>query len=182
MAVRQNRTMTDSSSALFAEMKRNEPRKTGILPSQEIKELIRNGKIRSSAEIPDAQIQPASMDLRLGNVAYRIQASFLPGRSSNIQTKIKDLCLAEIDLTRPAILEKDAVFIVPLLESLALPSDIGGKVNPKSTRGRLDVFTRLITDGGLEFERVPTGYKGDLYIEIASRTFPIIVGAGTKLN
>src|SRR3954469_18894574 len=106
--------MTESSSALFAEMKRNEPRKTGILPSQEIKELVRNGKIRSASEIPDGQIQPASMDLRLGNMAYRIQASFLPGRSSTIENKIKDLCLAEIDLTKPTIFEKDAVFIVPL--------------------------------------------------------------------
>jgi dCTP deaminase len=174
--------MTEAPSALFSEMARTEPRKTGILPSQEIRELIRNGTIRSSVEIPDGQIQPASMDLRLGSVAYRIQASFLPGRSSTIETKIKDLCLAEIDLTRPALLEKDAVFIVPLVESLALPSDIGGKANPKSTTGRLDIFTRLITDGGLEFERVPTGYKGGLYVEIVSRTFPIIVSAGTKLN
>jgi dCTP deaminase len=174
--------MTESHSALFSEMARSEPRKTGILPSQEIRELIRNGKIRSAAEIPDAQIQPASMDLRLGNVAYRIQASFLPGRTSTIQAKIRDLCLAEIDLSRPALFERDAVFIVPLVESLALPSDIGGKANPKSTTGRLDIFTRLITDGGLEFERVPTGYKGDLYVEIVSRTFPIVVGAGTKLN
>jgi dCTP deaminase len=174
--------MTESSSALFSEMARSEPRKTGILPSQEIRELIRNGKIRSPQEITDGQIQPASMDLRLGTVAYRIQASFLPGRTSTIERKIKDLTLAEIDLSKPALLERDAVFIVPLVESLALPSDIGGKANPKSTTGRLDIFTRLITDGGLEFERVPTGYRGNLYVEIVSRTFPIVVGAGTKLN
>jgi len=174
--------MTEAPSALFTEMSRGEPRKTGILPSQEIRELIRNGKIRSAQEITDGQIQPASMDLRLGPVAYRIQASFLPGRSSTIEKKIKDLCLAEVDLTRPALLERDAVFIVPLVESLALPSDIGGKANPKSTTGRLDIFTRLITDGGLEFERVPTGYKGGLYVEIVSRTFPIVVSAGAKLN
>ncbi len=163
-------------------MNRHQPRKTGILPSQEIAELIRNGKIRSAAPIADDQIQPASLDLRLGRVAYRVQASFLPGRSHTIHNKIRDLCLAEIDLTRPALFEKDAVFIVPLLESLALPSDIAGKANPKSTTGRLDIFTRLITDGGLEFERVPAGYKGDLFIEIASRTFPIVVSAGAKLN
>ncbi len=175
-------TMKEAPVALFSEMARAEPRKTGILPSQEIRELIRNGKIRSGAEIGDGQIQPASMDLRLGTIAYRIQASFLPGRSSTIQTKIKDLCLAEIDLNKPALLEKGAVFIVPLVESLALPSDIGGKANPKSTTGRLDIFTRLITDGGLEFERVPNGYKGQLFVEIVSRTFPIVVGAGTKLN
>lgn len=174
--------MKEAPVALFSEMARSEPRKTGILPSQEIRELIRNGKIRSGVEIDDGQIQPASMDLRLGTIAYRIQASFLPGRSSTIQTKIKDLCLAEIDLSKPALLEKGAVFIVPLVESLALPSDIGGKANPKSTTGRLDIFTRLITDGGLEFERVPNGYKGQLFVEIVSRTFPIVVGAGTKLN
>jgi len=172
----------EGHGSLFSNEAWAEPRKTGILPSQEIRELIKNGKIRSSAEIEDGQIQPASIDLRLGPVAYRIQASFLPGRSSPISTKIRDLRLAELDLTKPALLEKGAVFIVPLVESLALPSDIGGKANPKSTTGRLDIFTRLITDGGLEFEYVPKGYSGELYVEIVSRTFPIVVQAGTKLS
>jgi dCTP deaminase len=157
-------------------------RKTGILPSQEIRELIANGKVRSSAEISDAQIQPASMDLRLGNIAYRVQASFLPGRSVTLRDKIAELKIAEYDLSRPALLETNAVYVVPLLESLALPHDIGGKANPKSTTGRLDIFTRLITDGGLEFEHVLKGYAGDLYAEIVPRTFPIVVAAGTKLN
>ena len=157
-------------------------RKTGILPSQEIRELIANGKVRSSAEISDAQIQPASMDLRLGNIAYRVQASFLPGRSVTLRDKIAELKIAEYDLSRPALLETNAVYVVPLLESLALPHDIGGKANPKSTTGRLDIFTRLITDSGLEFEHVLKGYAGDLYVEIVPRTFPIIVTAGTKLN
>jgi dCTP deaminase len=163
-------------------MTRSEPRKTGILPSQEIRELIRNGKILSGVEIADDQIQPASIDLRLGNVAHRIQASFLPGRSSPVSNRIRDLKLAELDLSRPALLERGAVFIVPVVESLALPRDIGGKANPKSTTGRLDIFTRLITDGGWEFEQVPRGYSGNLYIEIVSRTFPIVVSAGVKLN
>jgi dCTP deaminase len=157
-------------------------RKTGILPSQEIRELIANGKIRCSTDIPDAQIQPASMDLRLGTVAYRVQASFLPGRSATLKNKIEELKIAEYDLSRPTLLETNAVYVVPLLESLALPRDIGGKANPKSTTGRLDIFTRLITDGGLEFEQVLKGYAGDLYVEIVPRTFPIIVTAGTKLN
>lgn len=157
-------------------------RKTGILPSQEIRELIANGKVRSSAEISDAQIQPASMDLRLGNIAYRVQASFLPGRSVSLRDKIAELKIAEYDLSRPTLLETNAVYVVPLLESLALPHDIGGKANPKSTTGRLDIFTRLITDGGLEFEYVLKGYSGDLYVEIVPRTFPIVVAAGTKLN
>ena len=156
--------------------------RTGILPSQEIRELIRNGKIVSSVPIGDDQVQPASIDLRLGNVAHRIQASFLPGRSSPVSSKIKDLKLAELDLTKPALLERGAVFIVPVVESLSLPRDIGGKANPKSTTGRLDIFTRLITDGGWEFEQVPRGYSGNLYIEIVSRTFPIVLTAGVKLN
>jgi dCTP deaminase len=167
---------------LFSEDRRSAARRTGILPSQEIRELIRNGKIRSPVDISDDQIQPASIDLRLGNVAHRIQASFLPGRSSPVSNRIRDLKLAELDLTKPALLERGAVFIVPVVESLALPRDIGGKANPKSTTGRLDIFTRLITDGGWEFERVPLGYSGDLYIEIVSRTFPIVLSAGVKLN
>ena len=166
---------------LFSNTARPE-RKTGILPSQEIRELIGNGKIRSSVEISDDQIQPASMDLRLGNVAYRVQASFLPGRSSALSTKIAELKIAEYDLSRPTLLETNAVYVVPLIESLSLPRDIGGKANPKSTTGRLDIFTRLITDGGLEFEHVLKGYSGDLYVEIVPRTFPIVVAAGTKLN
>jgi dCTP deaminase len=166
---------------LFTNAARSE-RKTGILPSQEIRELIGNRKIRSSVEISDDQIQPASMDLRLGNVAYRVQASFLPGRSSALSTKIAELKIAEYDLSRPTLLETNAVYVVPLIESLSLPRDIGGKANPKSTTGRLDIFTRLIADGGLEFEHVLKGYSGDLYVEIVPRTFPIVVAAGTKLN
>jgi dCTP deaminase len=157
-------------------------RRTGILPSQEIRELVRNGKIRSVIDIADNQIQPASIDLRLGSIAYRVQASFLPGKSSSIETKIRDLKLAEIDLSKPALLETGAVFIVPLIESLSLPADVSGKANPKSTTGRLDIFTRLITDGGEVFEEVEKGYSGLLYAEIVSRTFPIVVQAGTKLT
>jgi dCTP deaminase len=173
--------VTTKEGALFPESARRE-RKTGILPSQDIRELIRNGKIRSPLEISDGQIQPASMDLRLGTVAYRIQASFLPGRTSPVSTRINDLKLAELDLSKPTVLERGAVFIAPVVESLALPRDIGGKANPKSTTGRLDIFTRLITDGGWEFEQVPRGYSGNLYIEIVARTFPIVVTAGVKLN
>ena len=167
---------------LFSEMVGPEPRTTGILPSQEIWKLINSGKIRSTVPISDDQVQPATLDLRLGGVAYRVQASFLPGKSSPISAKIRDLQLAEIPLEKPALLEPGAVFIVPLVESLDLPADISGKANPKSTTGRLDIFTRLITDGGVEFESVPKGYSGNLYVEIVSRTFPIVLTAGTKLN
>jgi dCTP deaminase len=168
--------------ALFSEMTQAEPRRAGILPSQEIRELIRNGKIRSRVEIADEQIQPASIDLRLGNVAYRIRASFLPNGKSPIGPKIRELQLAELDLSQPALLGTGDVFIVPLVESLALPPDMSGRANPKSTTGRLDIFTRLMTECGAEFEEVPQGYSGDLYVEIVSRTFPIIVRAGTKVN
>lgn len=167
---------------LFSEMLRPQPRKAGILPSQEIRELIRNGKIRSTAEITDDQIQPASIDLRLGNIAHRVRASFLPSGKFLIGPKIRELQLEEIDLSQPALLGAENVFIVPLIESLALPSDMSGKANPKSTAGRLDIFTRLMTEGGAAFEVVPEGYSGNLYVEIVPRTFSIIVRAGTKLN
>jgi dCTP deaminase len=170
------------TTPLFSEMSRSEPRKAGILPSQEIQELIRNGKIRSRLEIPDSQVQPASIDLRLGNVAHRVRASFLPNGQSTIGPKIRELQLGEINLSEPAELAAGDVFIVPLIESLELPRDMGGKANPKSTTGRLDIFTRLITECGAPFEEVPLGYKGDLYVEIVPRTFSIIVKEGTKLN
>ena len=153
---------------------------TGILPFQAIQALIDGGSI--IAPNPDGnQIQPASIDLRLGRKAFQIAASFLPGHSS-IEGKIKDLLIREIDLEDSAVLEPRSVFLVPLMESLRLPADVSGVANPKSTTGRLDVFTRLITEPGIEFERVPKGYQGALYLEIVSRTFPIRVRTGMKLN
>ena len=144
--------------------------------------MIRNGKIRSRVEISDEQLQPASIDLRLGDVAYRIRASFLPSGKSLIGPKIRELLLGEIDLSQPAMLSAGNVFIVRLVESLALPPDMSAKANPKSTTGRLDIFTRLMTEGSAMFEEVPKGYSGDLYVEMFPRTFSIIVRAGTKLN
>src|SRR6266446_4911966 len=167
---------------LFAEMGSRTSRKAGVLPSQEIRELIGNGKISAQMEISEDQIQPASIDLRLGKVAYRVVASFLPSRDSTISTKIRALQLDEIDLTKPAVLHKDQVYIVPLLERLSLPADMSGKANPKSTTGRLDIFTRLMTEGEGEFEQVRPGYRGDLYVELVPRTFSIVVKMGTKLN
>jgi len=155
---------------------------TGILPSQEVENLVASGAVTSSAPISADQIQPASIDLRLGSVAHRVRASFLPGRTSSVSGKIEDLRMHDIDISRPAVLEKGCVYIVPLLEELRLPKDISGKANPKSTTGRLDVFTRLITDYGAEFERVPAGYKGKLYVEVVPRTFSILVSQGTTLN
>jgi len=160
----------------------NEERTTGILPSQAIRELITKGRIIGNRAITEEQIQPASLDLRLGDIAHRVQASFLPGPGGKVEAKVKELRMARVDLTSAAVFEKGCVYIVPLLEELDLPRDISGKANPKSTTGRLDVFIRLITDDGVEFERVPPGYKGRLYAEIVSRTFTVAVRAGMRLN
>ena len=157
-------------------------RNTGILPSQEIRELVFVGQVHSLSPITEDQIQPASLDLRLGEAAHRVQASFMPGASSNVERRIQELRMARIDLTGATVFEKGCVYIVPLLEQLALPDYISARANPKSTTGRLDIFTRLITDNGVEFERVPPGYTGRLYAEIVSRTFTIRVRAGMRLN
>ena len=156
----------------------SEARTTGILPSQTIKELIARGRIVGNRPIAEEQIQPASLDLRLGDIAHRVRASFLPGPSGTVEAKIKELRMTRVDLTGAAVFEKDCVYIVPLLEELHLPSGISGKANPKSTTGRLDIFTRLITDYGVEFDRVPAGYKGRLYAEIVSRTFTVAYSGG----
>lgn len=155
---------------------------TGLLPSQAIRKLIDQGRITASQAITDEQIQPASLDLRLGEIAHRVQASFLPGQLSTVEDRIRDLRMMRVDLTRAAILEKGCVYIVPLLESVNLPADVSARANPKSTTGRLDIFTRLITDYGAEFEGVPAGYKGKLYAEIVPRTFTVAVRAGMRLN
>ena len=167
---------------LFSETTRQAPRKEGILPAQEIKELVENGKIRSSAGISEDQIQPASIDLTLGETAYKIRASFLPSAKSLIDPKVRELKLEEIDLSKPSLLRKGEVYIVRAREHLDLPADVEGKANPKSTTGRLDIFTRLLTEAQQIFEVVPKGYKGDLWVEIFPRKFPIVVKAGTKLN
>jgi dCTP deaminase len=168
---------------LFGELPTaGEERTTGILPSQAIRELIAKGRIIGNRAITEEQIQPASLDLRLGDIAHRVQASFLPGPGGRVEEKVKELRMARVDLTSAAVFEKGCVYIVPLLEELDLPRDISGKANPKSTTGRLDVFIRLITDDGVEFERVAPGYKGRLYAEIVSRTFTVAVRAGMRLN
>jgi len=157
-------------------------RTTGILPSQEISNLIARGHIKAMPSANPDHIQPASLDLRLGDMAHRVRASFLPGPNSTVEAKIKDLRMARIDLTGAPVLERDCVYIIPLLEELSLPENISGKANPKSTTGRLDIFTRLITDYGTEFDAVPAGYKGKLYAEVVSRTFTIALRAGMRLS
>jgi dCTP deaminase len=155
---------------------------TGILPSQEIEGLISGRRIFSQRGIDLAQVQPASLDLRLGAIAHRVRASFLPGENCSIEAKIERYGMHRLDLSQPAVLERGCVYIVPLLEELHLPAGIWGMANPKSTTGRLDIFTRLITDNATEFERVPEGYRGRLYLEIVPRTFSVLVQEGMRLN
>ncbi len=154
----------------------------GILPTHVIRSLIDNRQIWAGQDIPESQIQPASLDLRLGSVAYRIRASFLPGSEHRVRQKIGGVTLHEIDLSQGAVLERGCVYLVPLLESLNLPPRISGIANPRSSTGRLDVFTRLITDCGTAFDRVDPGYQGPLYAEISPRTFSILVRTGSRLN
>jgi dCTP deaminase len=157
-------------------------RATGILPYQAIVAMRRDGEILADADILPEQIQPASMDLRLGPVAYRVRASFLPGPEATVLEKIEQLDGYAIDLTNSAVLEKGCVYVVPLIESLALTEAIAGFANPKSSTGRLDILTRLITDRSAAFDRVERGYHGPLYAEIAPRTFSVVVRTGTRLN
>lgn len=158
----------------------------GILPSQEILELVHSGKISASRPVEEeSQIQPSSIDLRLSGEAYRVKASFLPGKSTTlpVRAKANGMLIEAISLSNGAILEPGEIYIIPLMERLSLPQDIYGIANPKSSTGRLDIFTRLITEYGDEFERVPRGYSGGgLYIEVVSQTFRVIVRAGMKLN
>ncbi len=173
-----------ASEPLLPGMIAHQPGGEGILPSQEIRHFVDTGIIRSTREISDDQIQPASIDLRLWGEAYRVRASFLPGKSTTLLHKAtaNGMLDKKIDIHEPTLLEPNVVYIIPLMESLALPSDVYGISNPKSTTGRLDIFTRLITEPGDEFERVRKGYSGSLYVEVVSRSFPIVVQAGMKLN
>jgi dCTP deaminase len=156
--------------------------RTGILPSQAIRAMIAGGEIAGAPEIEANQIQPASLDLRLGKIAYRIRASFLPGPDATVRDKLAELKFHEIDLTQGAVLEAGCVYLVPLIEQLKLRSTIAGFANPKSSTGRLDVFTRLIADRQDGFDSVEEGYSGPLFAEICPRTFAIKVRYGSRLN
>jgi dCTP deaminase len=154
----------------------------GILPDHMIAVLAREGAILRAHEFQPDQIQPASLDLRLGELAYRVRASFLPGPNTTVAERIDELKLHEIALGNGAVLETGCVYIVPLIESLALPTHIAGAANPKSSTGRLDVFTRVIADKTRGFDRIKPGYQGPLYAEISPRTFPILVRLGSRLS
>ena len=163
-------------------------RKHGILPDTYLKTLIRDHAIDAAPAITESQIQPASVDLRLGTKAYRLISSFLPERSEiGARLNVLDLYQSELvmydmDLTQGAILEKGHVYLVPLLEHVALPPHVRGRANPKSSTGRLDIFTRLITDLNAGFDEIPPGYQGPLYLEIVPRSFTIRVQTGLALN
>ena len=155
---------------------------TGVLPFQRLAEMVKSGEIDSATPIEADQIQPASLDLRLGSVAYEIRASFLPN-SSNVMAKVGDLRVGkQIDLNGGAILHKGKVYIVQLMEGIRLDKDTFGAANPKSSTGRLDVLTRLITDKGTAFDHIEKSYDGPLFIEIAPLTFNIVVRTGVRLN
>ena len=180
------------SSKLFPEVEREAPSEgrpmdaesftTGILPSQDLLKAIKEKEIQSVEPISDGQIQPASIDLRLGNKAYRVRASFLPGSGATVREKLDELSMHEMDITGGGVLERGCVYIIPLMEYLNLKHRMSGRGNPKSSTGRLDVFTRLITDYGTEFDQVREGYSGPLYAEVSPRTFTILVREGSRLN
>jgi dCTP deaminase len=158
---------------------------TGILPYQALHQMVRAGAIKGAPHpIEPDQIQPASLDLRLGRTAYRVRASFLPGPQATVMDKIGQLDGYPIDLGAPdgAVLETGCVYVVPLQETLRLPGDIHGVANPKSSTGRLDILTRLIADRSNAFDEIERGYDGPLYLEIAPQTFSVVVRQGTRLN
>jgi dCTP deaminase len=144
--------------------------------------MIAEGGITLSAPVTEGQIQPASLDLRLGEVAYRVRASFLPGPETTVADRLRDFEMHRIMLGSGAVLEKGCVYLVPLMEGLALPPGISAVANAKSSTGRLDLLTRLITDQGTEFDRIPAGYAGPLYAEISPRSFSVLVRPGMRLN
>lgn len=154
----------------------------GILADHDISALWKAGAV-AAPRAPDAdQIQPASLDLRLGSIAYRVRAGFMPGAAHTVADKLAQYELHRIDLTDGAVLETGCVYIVPLLEALALPADVAAAANPKSSTGRLDVFTRVIADHAVEFDKVPAGYQGPIYLEVSPRTFPIVARTGSRLS
>jgi dCTP deaminase len=155
---------------------------TGVLPAQALRGLIETGALSAEAGIAADQVQPASLDLRLGRVAYRVRASFLAGAGRRVQDRIAEFEMHRIDLTQGAVLEKGCVYVVPLMEHLALPPGLSAVANAKSSTGRLDLLTRTITDGGTEFDRIAEGYAGPLYAEVCPRSFSVLVRAGQRLN
>ncbi len=154
----------------------------GVLPDRAITAMIASGRITATRAIPEGQVQPASLDLRLGSKAYRVRASFLTGTGKSVADRLPEFTMHEMDLTNGAVLEKGCVYVIPLMEGLALPEDITAVCNAKSSTGRVDCLTRVIADGGVEFDRIPAGYQGPLYAEICPRSFSVKIEPGLRLN
>ncbi|HPE24953.1 MAG: 2'-deoxycytidine 5'-triphosphate deaminase [Rhodobacteraceae bacterium] len=155
---------------------------SGVLADTGIRAMVASGTITADVPVTEAQIQPASLDLRLGAVAYRVRASFLAGAGRSVADRIAEFEMHRIDLTRGAVLEKGCVYVVPLLESVRLPAGTSGAASAKSSIGRLDLLTRVITDNGTEFDRVPDGHCGPLYVEICPRSFSVLARTGQMLS
>ncbi len=155
---------------------------TGVLPAQAIRGMIDAGAITAHPAVIAAQVQPASLDLRLGTVAYRVRASFLAGHGRTVAERIAEFEMHKVDLSQGAVLEKGCVYVIPLMEGLALPAGVSAVANAKSSTGRMDLLTRTITDGGAEFDRIPEGYTGPLYAEVCPRSFSVLVRPGMRLN
>jgi dCTP deaminase len=154
----------------------------GVIPNQHIRAMIDRDEISADPNVIAEQIQPASLDLRLGATAYRVRASFLAGQGARVLDRLAEFEMHRVDLTEGAVLEKGCVYVVPLMEALALPHGISAVANAKSSTGRLDLLTRTITDGGTEFDRIAPGYSGPLYAEICPRSFSVLVRTGMRLN
>ncbi|MEZ5887449.1 MAG: 2'-deoxycytidine 5'-triphosphate deaminase [Paracoccaceae bacterium] len=154
----------------------------GVLADGAIRAMIGAGRIAADPAVTDAQVQPASLDLRLGTVAYRVRASFLAGEGRTVADRIAEFEMHRVDLSAGAVLEKGCVYVVPLMERLELPKGVTAVANAKSSTGRLDLLTRTITDGGVEFDRIGEGYEGPLYAEICPRSFSVLVRPGMRLN
>ena len=155
---------------------------TGVLPAQALRIMLSEGAISADIPVIEGQIQPASLDLRLGRIAYRVRASFLAGRGRSVADRITEFEMHRFDLGDGAVLEKGCVYLIPLMEHLALPKGITAVANAKSSTGRLDLLTRTITDQGVEFDRIPEGYHGPLYAEVCPRSFSVLVRPGMRLN
>jgi len=155
---------------------------SGILPCQAIEALIAGGAISADQPFAESQIQPASLDLRLGERCWRVRASFLPGPGRKVSDRLPDVAMHQLDLTRGAVLERGCVYIAELSERMRMPALMRARANPKSSTGRVDVFVRLLTDHGASFDDVAAGYDGPLYLEIAPQTFSVLVRTGTRLS
>ena len=170
-----------AKSHLSRELVKSLRGKSGYLANQSIELACHEGIIHSRVTLLASQFQPVSLDLRLGGCAYRIQSSFLP-ENDTVDTKLNEVKLYEVDLRDGGILEKGAIYLIPLLEEIHFPKGFQGRTNPKSSTGRLDMFTRVIVDHGHRFDEIPNGYKGKMYLEVIPRSFPVRVREGLRLN